>query len=58
MSDVDRGDAEFLLELADFRPHLHSDLGVEIGERLVEQQHLGVEHQRAGERHALLLPAR
>ena len=55
---VDRGDAELLLELADLRPHLHADLGVEIGERLVEQQHLRIQHERTRQRHALLLPAR
>jgi len=33
--------ASFLLRLADLRAHLHSDLRVEVGERLVEQQHLG-----------------
>ena len=37
---VDRGDAEFLLQLADFGAHLHADLGVEVRQRLVEQQDL------------------
>ncbi len=56
--DVDRRDAELLLQLADLRAHLDADLGVEIGQRLVEQQDLRVQHQRAGERHTLLLAAR
>ena len=33
-------------------------LRVERAERLVEQQHLGLDRQRAGERHALALAAR
>ena len=31
--------------------------GVQRGERLVEQQHLGLRHQGAGDRHPLRLPA-
>ena len=38
--------------------HLLAQLGIERGERLVEQQHVGLEHQRAGQRHALPLAAR
>ncbi len=37
--------------------HLAAQLEVERAERLVEQQHLGVVDQRAGERDALLLAA-
>ena len=49
---------QLLLQPADLRAHLHPDLGVEIGQRLVEQQDVGVQHQRAGQRHPLLLAAR
>ena len=35
-----------------------AQLGVEIGQRLVEQQDVGLDHERPRERHALLLPAR
>ncbi|KAG1544710.1 hypothetical protein G6F50_013836 [Rhizopus delemar] len=33
-------------------------LGVQAGQRLVQQEHLGLDGKRAGDRHALLLPAR
>ena len=39
-------------------PHRPAGLEVERGERLVEQQQPRAQHQRAGERGALLLPAR
>ena len=38
-------------------PICSAQLGVEIGQRLVEQQHLRLEHQRARDRDALLLAA-
>ena len=47
-----------LLELAHFELHLLAQLLVERAERLVDQHHPRFEHQRAGERHALLLAAR
>ena len=42
---------------ADLVAQRHADLGVERGERLVEEQHLRPDRERAGERHALLLAA-
>ena len=44
----------------DLQQHLQllAQLQVERAERLVEQQHLGVEDERASERDALLLAAR
>ena len=39
-------------------PHVMAQLGVEIGQRLVEQQQLGPAHQGAADRDPLLLPAR
>jgi hypothetical protein len=56
--DIDRGDAEAFLQAADFGPHLHAELGIEVGQRLVEQQNGGLDDNRARERHTLLLPAR
>ena len=44
-----------LLELA---AHLHPQLGIELAERLVEQEHLRPPTDGAPERHALPLPAR
>ena len=46
-----------LLQLADLDPHLVAELGIQVGERLVQQEHFGLDHQRAGERHTLLLAA-
>ena len=46
------------MELGQFEAHLHPELGVEIGQRLVEQEHLGLAHQRPADRHPLTLAAR
>ena len=37
---------------------LYPQLGVEVGERLVEEEHLRLPHDRAAERHPLALAAR
>jgi hypothetical protein len=42
----------------DLGAHLHAQLGVEVGQRLVEQEHLGIAHDRAAHRDALALAAR
>ena len=57
MGDVDRGVAVLVVQAADLEAHLLAQVGVEIGQRLVEQQRLGLDHQRARQRHALLLAA-
>ena len=57
MRDHHGRQSELALQLADFDAHLLAQLGVEIGQRLIEQQHVGPENQRAGQRHALLLAA-
>ena len=57
MGDEDRGDAEPALDFLDLDLHRGAQILVERGERLVEQQHLGLDHQRARQRHALLLAA-
>ena len=54
---IDRGDAEPMLQLAQFDAHVGAQLGVEIGQRLVEQQHRRLEHEGARQRDALLLAA-
>ncbi len=58
VGDIDEGDAGAALQALELDAHLLAQLGVEIGERLVEQQDLGLDHQAAGERDALLLAAR
>ena len=55
--DVDRGDADAVLNLADGVAHLDAQLRVEVGERLVHQQHVRLDDDGAGERDALLLTA-
>ncbi len=54
---VDDGQREALLQLADLLAHLPAQARVEVGQRLVEQQHRRLEHQRARHRDALLLAA-
>ena len=54
---VEHGDAERLLQPSDLAAHLDAQLGVEIGERLVEQQDVRLDHHCAGDRDALELAA-
>ena len=58
VGDVDHGVAELLMQLLDLDPQFGAQLGVEIGERLVEQEDVDVAHQRAADRDALALAAR
>ena len=53
----DGGDAEPALQRADLVAQAHPHLGVEGGERLVEQQQARRGRERARQRHALLLTA-
>ena len=46
------------MQFLDFGPHLHAQLGVEIRERLVEQEDLRIAHDGAPHRHTLTLSAR
>ena len=55
---VGHREPEALLELADVLADPAPELGVEIRERLVEAEHLGLEHERPRDRDPLLLPAR
>ena len=58
MRDVDRGRRHPLVQLLHLRAHLHPQLGVEIGQRLVEQEYLRIAHDRAAHGDALALSAR
>ena len=55
--DEDRGEAEPRLQQLQFDAHALAQIRVEIGQRLVEQHHARLVHQRARQRHALLLAA-
>ena len=55
---VDGGGAEPSLEAHDVSSGLHTKLGVEIGERLIHQEHLWISHDGPGECDSLALPAR
>jgi hypothetical protein len=54
---VDGGDREALLEVADLLAHLHAQAGVEVRQRLVEEQQAGLDDDGARERDPLLLAA-
>src|SRR5262249_11872157 len=58
VGDVERGDAEAVLEVAKFDAHIGAQLRIEIRQRLVEQQHRGLEYEGARQRHTLLLATR
>ena len=57
VGNVDEGQAELAAELLQLGAQRLAHLAVEVRERLVEQQQLGVRDQRAGEGQALLLAA-
>ena len=54
---IDRGDADPLLELLDLQAGRGAQFGVEVRERLVEQQRGRLAHQRARERDTLAFAA-
>ena len=55
--DHDGGGADFALNLTQFKLHLFTQLGIQIGQRLVQQQDGGLDHQCAGQSDPLTLPA-
>ncbi len=57
VGDEQGGDPQLLLEAADLLAQRQPHLGVQRGQRLVEQQDARLEGERAGERDALLLAA-
>ena len=57
VGDEDEGDAGLALQRAELVPHRLAELEVERRERLVEQQHLRLRRQRAGERDRAALAA-
>ena len=57
VGDVDGRGLQPLVQLLDLGAHLHAQLGVEVGQRLVEQEHLRVAHDGAAHGDALALAA-
>ena len=57
VGDVDAGVAIGVVEPSHLEAHLLAQAGVEVGKRLVEEQRLRLDDERAGERDALLLPS-
>ena len=57
VGDVDHRGAELLVQPRDLDAHLDAQFGVEIGERLVEQEHLRLAHDGAADGDALALAA-
>ena len=55
--DVDRRGAEPAMQRRDLAARRHAQRRIEVGQRLVEQEHLGIAHDGAPERDALALPA-
>ena len=57
MGHKDSGNACFPLNPLDFLPGLKPQAGIQIGERFIQQKHLGPLHQSPCNCHTLLLPA-
>ena len=57
MGDVDHGVGQPLVQPLDLDAQLGAQFGVEVGQRLVEQEDVDVAHQRTTDRHTLALPA-
>src|SRR5205807_386918 len=57
VGDIDGGDAEAMLKLAQFDTHIGAQFGVEIRQRFVEQKNRRREYEGARQRYPLLLSA-
>ena len=57
VGNINGGGAETQMQFLELNAHLHPQLGIKIRQRLVEQEHTGVAHDGAAERHALALAA-
>ena len=55
MGHVNRGNADLFLDVADRPTHFHAQLGVEVRERLVHEQHARMHDNRTGQGDTLLL---
>lgn len=57
MGHINGGDAHLPLNAFDGVAHIHPQLGIQVGQRLIHQQHVRVDDNGAGQCHTLLLPA-
>ncbi len=57
VGDVDHRGLQAVVQGRDLGPHLHAQLGIQVGKRLVEQEHLGLAHDGPAHGHALPLAA-
>jgi hypothetical protein len=57
VGDVDHRRAEFAVQLGQLDAHLHAQAGVQIRQRLIEQEHRRLAHDGAADRHPLPLAA-
>ena len=57
VGDIYGSNAHLSLDALDNIAHFHTQLGVQVGQRLVHQQHLRLDDDGARQRHALLLTA-
>ena len=57
MGDVDRGDAQAALQPSDLGAHLAAELGIQVRQRLIEEERIRLSDDRAAHRDTLPLPA-
>ncbi len=57
MSYIDNGSAQSLMQLGNLSTHLYTQLGVQVGKRLIHQEYLGVAHNGTAHRNTLTLSA-
>ncbi|MNC44525.1 hypothetical protein D3C75_934360 [compost metagenome] len=55
MGDVNRGSFQPAVQLTDLATHLSAQFGIQVRERLVEQEYLRVTHNGPPHRHPLAL---
>ena len=55
-SSADRRGAQLFLDTLDLHTHAVANLGIHVGQRLIEEKHRWLANQRASQAHALLLP--
>ena len=55
VGDINRGDTNILLQVANEKPHLLAQFGIEVGQWFIEQQDTRLYDQCPGQRYPLLL---